>query len=84
MRIEELCIDAIRCLFIDAIEKADSGHPGAPMALAQAAFALWTKHLSYNPRNPFWFTGIGLFFLTDMLPCCNMRYYTCWLSNFHG
>jgi transketolase len=55
MRIEELCIDAIRCLSIDAVEKADSGHPGAPMALAPAAFTLWTKHLSYNLHNPTWF-----------------------------
>jgi len=55
MTIEEKCIDAIRCLAIDAIEKADSGHPGAPMALAPAAFTLWMKHLRYNPRNPAWF-----------------------------
>ncbi len=55
MTIEEKCIDAIRCLAIDAVEKANSGHPGAPMALAPAAFALWMKHLRYNPHNPAWF-----------------------------
>ena len=55
MTIEEKCIDAIRCLSIDAVEKANSGHPGAPMALAPAAFTLWMKHLRYNPRNPAWF-----------------------------
>jgi transketolase len=55
MTIEEKCIDAIRCLSIDAVEKADSGHPGAPMALAPAVFTLWTKHLNYNPHNPGWF-----------------------------
>ena len=55
MTIEEKCIDTIRCLAIDAVEKANSGHPGAPMALAPAAFALWTKHLRYNPQNPNWF-----------------------------
>jgi transketolase len=55
MTIEEKCIDAIRCLAIDAVEKANSGHPGAPMALAPAAFTLWMKHLRYNPRNPGWF-----------------------------
>jgi len=55
MTIEEKCINTIRCLAIDAIEKADSGHPGAPMALAPAAFALWMKHLRYNPQNPNWF-----------------------------
>ena len=55
MTIEEKCIDTIRCLAIDAVEKANSGHPGAPMALAPAAFTLWMKHLRYNPRNPNWF-----------------------------
>ena len=55
MTIEEKCIDTIRCLAIDAVEKADSGHPGAPMALAPAAFTLWMKQMRYNPRNPNWF-----------------------------
>jgi transketolase len=55
MTIEEKSIDAIRCLSIDAVEKANSGHPGAPMALAPAAFTLWAKHLNYNPQNPAWF-----------------------------
>ncbi len=55
MTIEEKCIDAIRCLSIDAVEKAKSGHPGAPMALAPAAFTLWMKHLSFNPGNSLWF-----------------------------
>jgi transketolase len=55
MTIEEKCIDAIRCLAIDAVQKADSGHPGAPMALAPAAFALWMQQMRYNPRNPIWF-----------------------------
>ena len=55
MTIEEKCIATIRCLAIDAVEKANSGHPGAPMALAPAAFTLWMKHLRFNPRNPAWF-----------------------------
>jgi len=55
MTIEEKCIDAIRCLAIDAVEKANSGHPGAPMALAPAAFSLWMNNMRYNPRNPAWF-----------------------------
>ena len=55
MTIEEKCIDTIRCLAIDAVEKANSGHPGAPMALAPAAFTLWMQHMNYNPRNPAWF-----------------------------
>ena len=55
MTIEEKCIDTIRCLAIDAVEKANSGHPGAPMALAPAAFTLWMKQMRYNPQNPGWF-----------------------------
>ena len=55
MTIEEKCINTIRCLAIDAIEKAKSGHPGAPMALAPAAFVLWAECMKYNPRNPGWF-----------------------------
>mgnify|MGYP000039966086 CR=1 FL=1 len=55
MNIEKKCIDTIRCLAIDAVENANSGHPGAPMALAPAAFTLWMRHLRYNPLHPNWF-----------------------------
>ncbi len=55
MNIEEKSINTIRCLAIDAVEKANSGHPGTPMALAPAAYVLWMEHLKYNPRNPKWF-----------------------------
>ncbi|MGB8492656.1 MAG: transketolase [Bacteroidales bacterium] len=54
MNIEEKCINTIRCLAIDAVEKANSGHPGAPMALAPAAYTLWMKHMHFNPANPNW------------------------------
>lgn len=54
MTIEEKCIDTIRCLAMDAVQKANSGHPGTPMALAAAAYALWMNHLRFNPRNPKW------------------------------
>ena len=54
-QLDELCINTIRTLAIDAIEKANSGHPGAPMALAPLAYVLWTKIMRYNPRNPSWF-----------------------------
>ena len=40
---------------MDAVQKADSGHPGTPMALAPLAYVLWTKFLRYNPANPKWF-----------------------------
>src|ERR1700744_4125488 len=54
MTIEEKSITTIRCLAIDAVEKANSGHPGAPMALAPAAYVLWMQHLRYNPQDPNW------------------------------
>src|SRR5215213_1806465 len=53
-KIDELCINAIRVLAMDAVQKADSGHPGTAMALAPLAYVLWTRHLRYNPRNPDW------------------------------
>jgi transketolase len=47
-------INAIRVLAMDAVEQANSGHPGTPMALAPAAYLLWTRHLRHNPANPAW------------------------------
>lgn len=55
MNVAELSIHTIRTLSMDAVQKANSGHPGTPMALAPLAYALWTGHLRYNPRNPDWF-----------------------------
>ena len=55
MTIEEKSIDTIRCLAMDAVQKANSGHPGTPMALAPAAYTLWMEHLKFNPKNPKWF-----------------------------
>jgi transketolase len=52
--LDKLCINAIRVLAMDAVQKADSGHPGTPMALAPLAYVLWTKHLKYNPKNSHW------------------------------
>jgi len=53
-KIDELCINTIRTLSVDAVQKANSGHPGAPMGLAPAAYVLWTKILKHNPQNPDW------------------------------
>lgn len=50
-----LAINAIRTLSIDAIEKANSGHPGLPMGAAPMAYTLWTKQLRHNPANPKWY-----------------------------
>ncbi len=52
--LEQLCINTIRTLSMDAVQKANSGHPGTPMALAPLAYALWTRFLRYNPKNPRW------------------------------
>ena len=53
--LDQLCINTIRTLSIDAVQKANSGHPGAPMALAPAAYVLWTRLMKHNPQNPKWF-----------------------------
>lgn len=53
--LEELCINSIRFLAIDAVEKAKSGHPGLPMGAAPMAFVLWDKFMRFNPKNPKWF-----------------------------
>lgn len=47
--------NAIRALAMDAVQQANSGHPGAPMGMADMAVALWARHLQHNPRNPAWF-----------------------------
>ena len=54
LSIDELCINTIRTLAMDAVEAAKSGHPGAPMGLAPAAYVLWTKVLKHHPQNPGW------------------------------
>jgi transketolase len=51
---DELCINTIRTLAIDAVEKAKSGHPGTPMALAPVAYVLWQEFLRYDPAHPLW------------------------------
>ncbi|NJN91319.1 MAG: transketolase [Leptolyngbyaceae cyanobacterium SL_5_14] len=53
--LQELCINSIRFLAIDAVEKAKSGHPGLPMGAAPMAFVLWDQFLRFNPNNPYWF-----------------------------
>src|SRR5450631_185604 len=46
--------NAIRALAMDAVQAANSGHPGMPMGMAEIAVALWTRHLRHNPANPHW------------------------------
>jgi len=52
--LDELCVQTIRFLSMEAVQKANSGHPGMPMGMAPAAYVLWTKHIKYNPANPRW------------------------------
>ncbi|HEU4560893.1 MAG TPA: transketolase, partial [Longimicrobium sp.] len=52
--LDQLCINTIRTLSMDAVQKANSGHPGTPMALAPLAYAIWTRHLRHNPADPKW------------------------------
>lgn len=52
--LDALCINTIRMLAVDMVEKADSGHPGMPMGAAPMAYVLWTRFLRHNPENPAW------------------------------
>ena len=52
--IDQLCINTIRTLSIDAIQKANSGHPGTPMAMAPVAYTLWQRLLRFDPADPIW------------------------------
>ncbi|MFK9118409.1 transketolase [Peribacillus frigoritolerans] len=54
-KLDALSINTIRTLSIDAIEKANSGHPGMPMGAAPMAYKLWTEYMNHNPKNPDWF-----------------------------
>ena len=55
MTTEELAINTIRTLSMDGVQKANSGHPGAPMALAPVAYRLYAHEMKHNPANPDWF-----------------------------
>ena len=52
--LDQLCINTIRTLAMDAVQQANSGHPGTPMALAPAAYVLWDRYLRHNPHDPAW------------------------------
>jgi len=53
-RLDELCINTIRFLSVDAVQRANSGHPGLPMGAAAMAYVLWTRFLHHSPSNPSW------------------------------
>jgi transketolase len=52
--LDQLCVDTIRTLSMDGVQKANSGHPGLPMGMADAAYVLWTQFLQHNPTDPTW------------------------------
>src|SRR5262245_61458424 len=52
--LDQLCINTIRTLSMDAVQAANSGHPGTPMALAPVAYCLWQRYLRYDPTDPIW------------------------------
>ncbi|MBM4261594.1 MAG: transketolase [Deltaproteobacteria bacterium] len=52
--IDELCINTIRTLSMDAVQQANSGHPGTPMSMAPVTYGLWQRHLKYDPADPLW------------------------------
>jgi transketolase len=54
-QLDQLAIDTIRFLAVDAVQKANSGHPGLPMGAAPMAYVVWTRFLRHNPANPRWF-----------------------------
>ncbi|MBW2518665.1 MAG: hypothetical protein JRE88_17925, partial [Deltaproteobacteria bacterium] len=52
--LDQLCINTIRMLSADGVQKANSGHPGMPMGAAAMAYVLWTRFLRHNPKDPKW------------------------------
>ena len=53
-KMDELCVNTIRTLAMDAVQQANSGHPGTPMALAPVAYCLWQRFLRFDPDHPIW------------------------------
>ena len=78
--LEELCINSIRFLAIDAVEKAKSGHPGLPMGAAPMAFVLWDRFMRYNPKNPQWFNRDR--FVLSAGHGCMLQYALLYLTGF--
>src|SRR5258706_15530455 len=80
-QLETLCINTIRTLSIDAVQKANSGHPGAPMGLAPVAYCLWQQFLRYDPADPVWpnrdrfilSNGHASMLLYSMLHLCGVK-----------
>lgn len=72
---DSLAVNTIRTLSMDAIQKANSGHPGLPMGAAPMAYALWSRVLNTNLKIHIGLTGIVLYFLLDTAQCFYIVYY---------
>jgi len=75
-QLDQLSINCIRTLSMDAVQQAKSGHPGTPMALAPLIYALWNRVMRFDPQDPIWPTEIGSCFQTVMPRCCCGRCFT--------
>ena len=71
--LDQLCIITIRTLAMDAVQQANSGHPGTPMALAPLAYTIWQNFLRFNPDDPICPIAIGSCCRMGTLPCCSIR-----------
>ncbi|MGB3691936.1 MAG: transketolase [Spirulinaceae cyanobacterium] len=80
--LEELCINSIRFLAIDAVEKANSGHPGLPMGAAPMAFVLWDRFMKFNPKNDAWFNRDR--FVLSAGHGCMLQYALLYLTGYDG
>src|ERR1700737_1620598 len=78
--LDQLCVNTIRTLAMDSVQKANSGHPGTAMALAPLAYVLWTKHLRYNPKNPKWANRDR--FVLSAGHACILQYATLYLTGY--
>ena len=80
-QIDTLCVNTIRTLSMDAVQQANSGHPGTPMALAPVVYCLWQRHLRFDPQDPIWpnrdrfvlSIGHASMLLYSMLHLCGVR-----------
>src|SRR6516165_7693891 len=84
--LDKRCIDTIRTLAIDAVEKAQSGHAGTPMGLAPVAYTLWQQFLRYDPSDRYGRTAIVSCCPPATLQCCFMRFcilpaYAAWTAS---
>jgi transketolase len=69
--LEQKAVNTIRFLAVDAVQKANSGHPGMPMGCADAAYVMWMKAMRFNPKEPDW-PNRDRFVLSGTGPCCCM------------